>query len=93
MAGLCEGGNEHTGSLKAVCISLRDRIFNRKLQEITASENIGQRAAAIKWKWGGHVARQQLNRWTQITTMWTTIQAGGPKAGREGDGQTSSSNL
>ncbi|KAJ4437037.1 hypothetical protein ANN_17171 [Periplaneta americana] len=47
---------------KMLNITLRDRITNKQLQEFTASEYIGQRAATIKWKWQGHVARQRQDR-------------------------------
>ena len=51
-------------------IANKDRIFNRRLQEITKAENLTQRAAWTKWRWGGRVARQQQDRWAQSTTMW-----------------------
>ncbi|KAJ4445318.1 hypothetical protein ANN_07123 [Periplaneta americana] len=125
MVGLCEGGNEPPGSLKAsktmdnwasdanillkmvegkeirvagddtikamvlpqgsrsraarivrkmerkiVGVSLKDKVSNTALQKITASENITQKALITKWKWGGHVARQQQGRWARETTMW-----------------------
>ncbi|KAJ4436701.1 hypothetical protein ANN_16833 [Periplaneta americana] len=35
-----------------------------------SSENITQKALITKWKWGGHVARQQQGRRARETTMW-----------------------
>ncbi|KAJ4445229.1 hypothetical protein ANN_07030 [Periplaneta americana] len=46
-----------------VGVSLKDMVSNTALQKITASENITEKALITKWKWGGHVARQQQGRW------------------------------
>ena len=54
---------------KLLGITNRGKISNRRLQELTETENLTQRAAWTKWRWGGHVARQQ-DRWAQSTTMW-----------------------
>ena len=51
-------------------ITLKDGISNAKLQNITATVSIGQRATVTKWKLGGHVARLKNDRWAQVTTMW-----------------------
>ena len=48
----------------------RDRISNRSLQKLAEAENLTQRAAWTKWRWGGHVVRQQQDRWAQSTPMW-----------------------
>ena len=55
---------------KVLGITLKDKISNARLQNITATVSIGQRATATKWKWGGHVARLKDDRWAQVTTMW-----------------------
>ena len=55
---------------KVLGITLKDRVSNARLQNITATVSIGQRATATKWKWGGHVARLKDDRWAQVTTMW-----------------------
>ena len=55
---------------KILGITPRDRVSNTRLQEITASENAAQQASITKWRWGGHVARQQQGRWAQEATMW-----------------------
>ncbi|KAJ4427351.1 hypothetical protein ANN_24971 [Periplaneta americana] len=55
---------------KIVGVSLRNKVCNTALQKITASENITEKALITKWKWGGHVARQQQGRWARETTMW-----------------------
>ena len=55
---------------KVLGITLKDRISNARLQNITATVSIGQQATATKWKWGGHVARLKNGRWAQVTTMW-----------------------
>ncbi|KAJ4431622.1 hypothetical protein ANN_20221 [Periplaneta americana] len=55
---------------KIVGVSLKDKVSNTALQKITASENITEKALITKWKWGGHVARQQQGRWARETTMW-----------------------
>jgi hypothetical protein len=55
---------------KVLGIINRDRISNRRLQELMEVENLTQQAAWTKWRWGGHVVRQQQDRWAQSTTMW-----------------------
>lgn len=67
---VCQRGMER----KILGISLKDRINNKRLQEITSSKNIVHEAARIKWRWGGHVVRLQGNRWAQITTTWDPYQ-------------------
>jgi hypothetical protein len=48
---------------KLLGITNRDKISNRRLQELTEAENPTQRAACTKW-------RQQEDRLAQSTTMW-----------------------
>ena len=50
-------------------------------------------AEILKWKWGGHVARLQTSRWTQISTMWDPAQAEGNKADQQANGWTPSGRL
>ena len=47
---------------KLLGITNRGKISNRRLQELAEAENLTQRAAWTKWRWGGHVARQQRSQ-------------------------------
>lgn len=55
---------------KILGITLKDRISNTTLQAISSTTDPAQQAIRKKWKWGGHVARIQDDRWTIKTTMW-----------------------
>ena len=47
-----------------------DGVSNKELRRIVNTENVAQRAADLKWKWGGDVVRLPQNRWALIATMW-----------------------
>ena len=50
-------------------ITLRDKLSNKKLQQLTVSENVAHRTTVTNWQWGGHVIRLQQDRCAQLTTM------------------------
>ena len=55
---------------KDMGISLRDRIPNTVLQEMSATTDPALRAIWLKYKWVDHVARLRDDRWAQKLTMW-----------------------
>lgn len=57
---------------KILGISLRDRIPNTTIQQLAQTTDVAQTATQSKWKWGGHIARLQDNRWTYKSTVWDT---------------------
>ena len=56
---------------KILGLSLKDRVPNTRIREITKLGDVAQRASRLKWKWGGHVARLQNTRWAYLSTVWS----------------------
>jgi hypothetical protein len=48
---------------KVLGISLKDRIRNEELRRRSGIENAAKAARRLKWRWGGHVARMDQERW------------------------------
>lgn len=55
---------------KILGISLQDRISNEELRNLSSDADVLERATKLKWKWGGHVARLNPERWAYAATMW-----------------------
>ena len=55
---------------KILDFNWRDGVSNKELLRIDNTENVAQRAADLKWKWGGHVTRLPQDRWALIPTTW-----------------------
>ena len=55
---------------KILDLNWRHSVSNKELRRIVNTENVAQRAADLKWKWGGHVVRLPQNRWALIETTW-----------------------
>ena len=53
---------------KILDFNWRDGVSNKELRRIVNTGNVAQRAADLKWKWGGHVVRLPQNLWALITT-------------------------
>lgn len=66
---------------KILGISLRDRISNDTLRSLSSDADALERAMKLKWKWGGHVARLQPERWAHAATIWD------PYTGKRGRGR------
>ena len=47
-----------------------DRIPNSTIRERTEVDDILKAITKAKWKWAGHVARMNDNRWTVRCTEW-----------------------
>lgn len=55
---------------KILHISLRERIRNDDLRRRTGMTDVVEIATNQKWRWGGHVARMNHQRWAHRVTMW-----------------------
>ena len=55
---------------KILDFNWRDGVSKKELRRIVNTENVAQRAADLKWKWGGHVVRLPQDRWVLIATTW-----------------------
>ncbi|KAJ4439579.1 hypothetical protein ANN_07706, partial [Periplaneta americana] len=62
---------------KILNVSLRDRLRNEEIRRRTKMRDVVERAENLKWKWGGHVACMDHQKWTNRTTMWD------PREGRQ----------
>lgn len=51
-------------------ISLRDRITNEEIRRRTKVEDVIEKTARAKWRWAGHIARQEETRWTKHILKW-----------------------
>ena len=51
-------------------ISLRDRIRNEEVRRRTKVEDVVDRLTRAKWRWAGHVAREDDSRWTTRVMKW-----------------------
>ena len=54
---------------KLLGLSLKDRVPNTRIREITKLDDVAQRASRLKWKWGGHVARLQNTSWAYLLSV------------------------
>ncbi|KAJ4444491.1 hypothetical protein ANN_06283 [Periplaneta americana] len=75
MAGLCEGGNEPPGSLKANKRSARvprlDHIKNEEIRHrMDAEETVLNRIENKSLKWFGHLMRMGEDRWPKQIYQW-----------------------
>lgn len=51
-------------------VSLRDKIRNTELRRRTKVRDIVEEVAKMKWRWAGHIARYDDNRWTRRVLEW-----------------------
>lgn len=66
---------------KILGLSLRDKISNTRLRQMTNTRDMAHQGERLKWKWGGHVTRLQGSRWAMISTTWD------PRIGRRNRGR------
>ena len=55
---------------KILNIKLKDKITCREIRSKTKIQDVVAFAKKQKWKWAGHVARYEDNRWTKRITDW-----------------------
>ena len=51
-------------------ISLRDRKRSTWIRKVTGVKDIIQVVKQQKWRWAGHLARREDNRWSKRLTDW-----------------------
>ena len=51
-------------------ITIRDRVRNSEIRSKTGVKDIMERIGEAKWRWAGHVASKNDNRWTKRITEW-----------------------
>lgn len=51
-------------------ITLKDRMRNEWIRQRTGVEDVVKHASQLKWKWAGHNARYDDNRWNYIIQQW-----------------------
>ncbi|KAJ4445781.1 hypothetical protein ANN_12466 [Periplaneta americana] len=66
---------------KILGLSLRDKISNTRLKQMTNTRDMAHQGERLKWKWEGHVSRLQGCRWAHISTTWD------PRIGRRNRGR------
>jgi hypothetical protein len=68
---------------KVLGINLKDRMCNEELNRRSGIEDEAKAARRLKWRWGGHVARMNQERWAYTTTVWN-LRIGRRNRGRPG---------
>ena len=64
---------------KILGIKITDKIPNEQISVKTNILNIIKHITNTKWRWAGHVARMQDNRWTIRTTEWQVRKGRRPR--------------
>jgi endonuclease/exonuclease/phosphatase family metal-dependent hydrolase len=54
-------------------VTKRDHLTNKKVRELSGTNDIISTIKKLKWSWAGHIARMKDNRWTQRTMEWIPI--------------------
>ena len=54
-------------------VTKRDYLTNKKVRELSGTNDIISTIKKLKWSWAGHIARMKDNRWTQRTMEWIPI--------------------
>ena len=62
-------------------LKIKDKVPYTEIRKRTRVQDIVQFVLKQKWKWAGHVARLDDNRWTQRVTEWQ------PREGRRSRGR------
>ena len=62
-------------------ITIKDRIKNEEIRRQTHVKDIIEKIKQAKWRWAGHTARRDDNRWTKRTMDWQ------PRTGKRGRGR------
>ena len=66
---------------KMLNLKIKDKVPYTEIRKRTRVQDIVQFVLKQKWKWAGHVARLDDNRWTQRVTEWQ------PREGRRSRGR------
>lgn len=55
-------------------VSLRDRVPNTRLRQMSGVTDAIERITMLKWNWAGHIARMTDGRWTRKILEWRPRQ-------------------
>jgi hypothetical protein len=66
---------------KMLNLSLRDRVRHTHIRKRTKVKDVMQKIKELKWRWAGHIARMDDNRWTKRMNEWQ------PRTGRRRRGR------
>jgi len=55
-------------------VNLRDHIQNEEIRKRIKVDDVKEHIARQKWRWVGHVARQDNDRWTRRIVQWRPRQ-------------------
>ena len=61
---------QHAMERRMLNITLRDKVRNSEIRNKTKVKDIIEKIKEAKWRWAGHVARRDDNRWTKRLTEW-----------------------
>ena len=61
---------QHAMERRMLNITLRDKVRNSEITIKTKVKDIIEKTKEAKWRWAGHVARRDDNRWTKRLTEW-----------------------
>ena len=61
---------QHAMERKMLHITIRDKVKNVEIRNKTNVKDIIERIKEAKWRWAGHIARRDDNRWTKRLTEW-----------------------
>ena len=61
---------QHAMERKMLHITLHDKVKNSVIRSKTKVKDILEKIKEAKWRWTGHVARREDNRWTKRLTDW-----------------------
>ena len=61
---------QHAMERKMLHITLHDKVKNSVIRSKTKVKDILEKIKEAKWRWAGHVARREDNRWTKRLTDW-----------------------
>lgn len=66
---------------KMMGISLKDKVPNKKIREVTRVADVAEKATRLKWRWAGHVVRSVDEKWSKRILDWR------PRLGRRSVGR------
>ena len=54
-------------------VTKKDHKTNKWVRQTSRVHDIIEHVKTLKWRWAGHVARMNDNRWTKLVTEWVPI--------------------
>ena len=79
---------QHAMERRMLNITLRDKVRNSEIRNKNQSQRHHWKIKEAKWRWAGHVAKRNDNRWTKRLTEWQPRQERGGGDDKNADGGT-----